>query len=631
MSRARIAVLIVLCAALTACSGLAGEPRIVATIPPPSPAPTEAGFPLRPPDLRVGAQIYAARCIECHGITGAGDGALVQSGQIVNAGNFTDPQTASSQRPTDWHETITNGRIENLMPPWRDALSEEQRWAVGFYTYTMHYTAGQLARGRELYAQHCAECHGERGAGDGPRAAELAGSPGDLTDAAEMSVLSDQVIYNIISEGVGLPDEAMPGFHDVLNEDERRDLAKFTRTLSLANVEVIAQGQPQPAATAEAEAAVESFSGGIVSGQILNGTAMGRVPAEMGVEMFVLDADFRLVDQFATVADAAGRFSIAEVPIVPDGRYIARVAYRDRIYTTRITPASAFVDGALDLPITIYELTEDPAVLTIEGLVTQVTAVGDSLQVLQVFNFRNDSDRAYSTSATTEEGLPISVVISLPPGALIMGFGEQGRYVASEDQTAVVDTLPVLPGQGHLVEVIYLVPYNGDAIVEQAINYSLAGQVRLLARPLNIGVRSDQLPSLGVETVGSTEYAAYGASLTLSPGQAVRYQITGAGVPVSETGQPLTVTDTSLPLAIIIGIALEVLLVIGLVVWFRRRRAASQPARSAETVLMDALIRQIAELDADYEAGRLAQDDYERQRAALKGRLAALMTPEQKS
>jgi hypothetical protein len=351
----------------------------------------------------------------------------------------------------------------------------------------------------------------------------------------------------------------------------------------------------------------------------------------MGVELFVLDADFRLVDQFATVADAEGRFSIAEVPIVPDGRYIARVAYRDRIYTTRITPASAFVDGALDLPITIYELTEDPAVLTIEGLVTQVTAVGDSLQVLQVFNFRNDSDRAYSTSATTEEGLPISVVISLPPGALIMGFGEQGRYVASEDQTAVVDTLPVLPGQGHLVEVIYLVPYNGDAIVEQAINYSLAGQVRLLARPLNIGVRSDQLPSLGVETVGSTEYAAYGASLTLSPGQAVRYQITGAGVPVSETGQPLTVTDTSLPLAIIIGIALEVLLVIGLVVWFRRRRAASQPARSAETVLMDALIRQIAELDADYEAGRLAQDDYERQRAALKGRLAALMTPEQKS
>ena len=320
-----------------------------------------------------------------------------------------------------------------------------------------------------------------------------------------MSVLSDQVIYNIISEGVGLPDEAMPGFRDVLNEDERRDLAKFTRTLSLANVEVIAQGQPQPAATAEAEAAVESFSGGIVSGQIVNGTATGRVPAEMGVEMFVLDADFRLVDQFAAVADAEGRFSIAEVPIVPDGRYIARVAYRDRIYTTRITPASAFVDGALDLPITIYELTEDPAVLTIEGLVTQVPAVGDSLQVLQVFNFRNDSDRAYSTSATTEEGLPISVVISLPPGALIMGFGEQGRYVASEDQTAVVDTLPVLPGQGHLVEVIYLVPYNGDAIVEQAINYSLAGQVRLLARPLNIGVRSDQLPSLGVETVGSTE------------------------------------------------------------------------------------------------------------------------------
>lgn len=623
MSRLRVLTILVLCAVLTACSGLAGEPRIVATIPPPTPAPTEAGFPLRPPDIRVGAQIYAARCVECHGISGAGDGALVQSGQVVNAGNFTDPQTASDQRPTDWHETITNGRIENLMPPWRDALTEEQRWAVGFYTYTVHYTAEALAQGRDLYATHCAECHGERGIGDGPRADELAGSPGNLTDAAEMSVLSDNVIYNIISDGVGLPDEAMPGFRDVLTEDERRNLAKFTRTLSLANVDVIAQ----PAATPEAESTVEAFSGGIVSGQIVNGTATGRVPAEMGVELFALDAEFMLVDQFAAIADAAGRFSVADVPVVPEGRYIARVAYRDRIFTSRITPASDFVDGTLDLPITIYELTEDPAVLTLEGLVSQVTAAGDSLQVLQVFNFRNDSDRAYTTSTTTAEGVPVSVVISLPPGAIVMGFGEQGRYVVSEDQTAVVDTLPVLPGQGHIVEVIYVVPYNGDAIVEQAVNYALDGQVRLLVRPLNMTVRSEQLPALGTETVGATEYAVYGAALTLAPGDAFGYQIAGAGVPVSETGEPLVVTDNALPLVIIFGIGLEILLIIGLVRWYRSRKAKTFSSMRADTEQMNILVRQMADLDKEFADGKIGPIEHEERRNALKAQLTELMKP----
>src|SRR5690606_9744850 len=34
-------------------------------------------------------------------------------------------------------DVITNGRIEKLMPPWEDALNEEERRAVAEYAYSL--------------------------------------------------------------------------------------------------------------------------------------------------------------------------------------------------------------------------------------------------------------------------------------------------------------------------------------------------------------------------------------------------------------------------------------------------------------------------------------------------------------
>ena len=41
--------------------------------------------------------------------------------------------------------------------------------------------AGDLARGKQLYALHCAACHGTAGLGDGPMADVLTQTPADLT------------------------------------------------------------------------------------------------------------------------------------------------------------------------------------------------------------------------------------------------------------------------------------------------------------------------------------------------------------------------------------------------------------------------------------------------------------------
>lgn len=142
---------------LAACDGLAGEPEIVGVVPQ-QPAP-QTGMSADPPtvagssgsaqaaavtersldevDLALGAEIYAARCTDCHGDTGAGDGALVESGQITSIMDFTDPATIADKTPADYFTVITNGNMPALMPPWRDALTEEERWAVTWYVYTL--------------------------------------------------------------------------------------------------------------------------------------------------------------------------------------------------------------------------------------------------------------------------------------------------------------------------------------------------------------------------------------------------------------------------------------------------------------------------------------------------------------
>ncbi|MDR4494258.1 MAG: cytochrome c [Nitrospirales bacterium] len=85
-----------------------------------------------------------------------------------------------------------------------------------------------VKKGQSLYQIHCAECHGEGGRGDGPRAALLAPRPGNLVSAAT-STKTDQELLSIIARGV--PRTAMPGWETILWEEDRRNVLAFIRSL----------------------------------------------------------------------------------------------------------------------------------------------------------------------------------------------------------------------------------------------------------------------------------------------------------------------------------------------------------------------------------------------------------------
>jgi mono/diheme cytochrome c family protein len=92
----------------------------------------------------------------------------------------------------------------------------------------------EILNGRQLYATHCAVCHGEAGRGDGPSAGGFATKPSNLADGRLMNGLPDEFLVNIILRGgpaEGLS-PGMPPFAAYLGEAQARDVVTYLRTLA---------------------------------------------------------------------------------------------------------------------------------------------------------------------------------------------------------------------------------------------------------------------------------------------------------------------------------------------------------------------------------------------------------------
>jgi mono/diheme cytochrome c family protein len=96
--------------------------------------------------------------------------------------------------------------------------------------------ADPLERGRQLFASHCAPCHGERGDGNGPSAHHLVVRPRDFAEAKFRLVTtanrmpSDDDLLRVITRGM----PGSPMFPSAqLSEADRRLLVAYTRHLTL--------------------------------------------------------------------------------------------------------------------------------------------------------------------------------------------------------------------------------------------------------------------------------------------------------------------------------------------------------------------------------------------------------------
>src|SRR6266850_5309750 len=128
--------------------------------------------------------MYTQRCAVCHGLDGRGNGpaapSLIPRPRDFTLGQFTYQSTPADQPPSDADLTqvVLNGLQASAMPYWHDLLSERDIREVVAYIKSLSPVfdgplpeppvipprvtpdAASIARGRDLYVDGCAECHG---------------------------------------------------------------------------------------------------------------------------------------------------------------------------------------------------------------------------------------------------------------------------------------------------------------------------------------------------------------------------------------------------------------------------------------------------------------------------------------
>jgi mono/diheme cytochrome c family protein len=607
--------LLALASVLSACSGLAGEVAIVATLTPvPSTAiatvSNDSPYTDAPANLINGAQIYAENCTACHGTSGAGDGTLVQSGQVGAMPSFLDVEHLRSKRPDQYYDIITNGNLEKLMPPWADALSTQERWDVALYVYTLHYSPASLSLGEQLYATHCAECHGTTGVGDGEKQRLIGGEAYDLTYHKDMNYIGDADVVELIRYGKG---EAMLALDGKISQDEMWAIAAYIRSFSTSR-----QQPAQPLTTEEANAETATtapvIEGNVtITGNLTNGTNDASIPPNMTVYLrYGSSADD--IQDLSAIVQTDGSFRFENIPLVAEYGYVVNTVYQNTTFVSNVKEARELQQDN-NLSLVIYELTDDPFVISVKDVYTQIekfpeienNTLGQGLLVTQRLTYFNSSDRVFQL---TQNNRTFSLLIQVPAGAVILDARQNPRFLVAQDSYAIIDQFPMYPND-NTVDINYFLPYEDGAIFDQPFNYPINGTVQVV-----LGNKSLRLVDAGWTLDDTAPFInQYTRTYTESDKGSLKFELRGKVDALTSDNPGVITANILIPVvaAIVIVVCVGILL---LSQWQRRRNP---------DVEVQLLLRQLAELDTLHDKGQINHDAYQRQRQSLKTRLTTLM------
>lgn len=175
-------------------------------------------------DLSHGKELYAQYCAACHGLRGEGDGP-------GSAGLHPRPANLAEHEYTldRLSASLWNGVAGTAMPGWRDLaprdLSAIAQVVRGFHAVQPEPSlpSDVLELGARVYADRCAQCHGEKGGGDGSAAGQFSIAPADLRSGRPSMAASLRALRN------GVEGTPMAPWNRELSEAELSAVAYFVR------------------------------------------------------------------------------------------------------------------------------------------------------------------------------------------------------------------------------------------------------------------------------------------------------------------------------------------------------------------------------------------------------------------
>lgn len=482
-------------------------------------------MPAQRPSVERGAPLYAEKCAGCHGVGGAGDGASAAGirAQGKTVPSLIDPALLRNASPAAWHAVVSNGRIANLMPPFAQSLSEQQRWDVLAYVYALGQPADALITGRQVFENDCARCHASTvfAAPQGFASRSLAAIEGALARLPQ---------------------------HANLNLTP-------AQAATMANV-VRAQGYEY---ADPARIRVRGFEGdGLLAYQTENRNRNGA-PINANVTLRAYDAQ-REVFSRTVQTDAAGRATFDSLPRNRGYFYEPEVTYSGARFFA--APTQLTTTAQMIRPLSVWETTSDPAAVRIAEWHFFVQEVRDNdLTIAEILVFDNRSDRAFASAPGR------SIRFSAPTGARNLRFdgpGLETRFAREGD--TLIDLDAFMPGAGTAsVTMIYELDHAGRSRISRQAYYPVAMWDAVLP---DVGMRVEGLQDRGIQPLANATVQLYTGQPLPAPGQ-LAFEIVG-----SARGRPAG--DDTRALVLAVAVALLATIVAGFLIM--RARLLQQAA-----------------------------------------------------
>ena len=577
-------------------------------------------LPTATPDGFAGLELYADRCANCHGESGAGDGEL-----ILQAGNTPpmpfDAAYIQQAMPSVMFQQVTNGEAAVGMPPFGPASSnpidDPGRWNLVAAVYSLATPPDDVTAGQTVYTAACAACHGDTGQGDGPDAAGTDPAAGPLTDVAYWFNRSNDTVFADLAPGV------IPAHTYDLPEADLRRVVDFARTFSYTFADPAVLNEP--------------IAAGTISGVLSNGTS-GATLADTPVTLRAFTPDLQETLTLTGTTDAGGAFQFDVTDTPPDWVYIVGASYEGLSFNSRADQLSR-TKTALDMPVTVFDQTTDAAAISIAQLHVVMEFAADQVQVSQLYIINNSEQAVYvGPTGNPDEGV---FEVAVPEGAQNLSFQRSfsgmESFLPASDFVATArgwaDPLPVRPGDAALTLLVqYALPYSDGVTISHPLFYDTAsGAIILADNGVQVG-GADWVEGTP-QSFGEGQVFRNFGHAPLAAGQTMTIQLQGRPSVVNDASG-VAVANRNTTNELLIGGGTLLLAAVGGIFlwryWQGRRETAEEPApayaapAAATTTERDALLRQIAVLDDAFEAGRLDEADYRAQRDQLKRRLAAV-------
>ena len=390
---------------------------------------------------------------------------------------------------------------------------------------------------------------------------------------------------------------------------------------------------------------------GYITGKLVDGSNNNAPVGGQTVTLQIAQANQGSRDLATMTTDEQGSYHFDNLATDKTSSYAIYIRYLGVQYVSKLVTLDS--NSTQEVDLTVYQTTqstEKVAVTNANILVHEPDIQKRTITISEDFTFTNLDTRAYAGSLDSSKGKPNALLFSLPAGAtnIKLQNGFPGYKVIQVDKGFASDAA-LLPGQNNEYSFSFDLPYSATKL---DLSYKTMYPTVLLnvLVPTDIHASSSQLTSQGVVNSGTDQHPFTQLVTRTQPAQQdITIHLEGLTVTSTNDGPPINARAIWLIVAL-----LAMLGIVGLT-WLalrRKQQQLAQPALSRQQTALptggkkaarrdsddtsqkktdrqQALLKELLELDQDYESKKISKEFYEEKRNRLKARLRALKSEQE--